>query len=234
MADGEIEVSVKADGVDEAAGELGGAGGDGGAGDDVGGAGGGGGGGGGKTGSLGKLLTRILGLVAFLGPLLEVVGVVANVLTAFVAPLAVTLLRLLTPLLRLMLAILPAWFAFTERLNGVIEMLMNPLSILVGIVRGVLLGIDRVKQFLNGIGDTLNDAKDDLRGIVSKLQSLPGRIADLLPDLGVGGDGGLVDRGRDALGFGDSGDSGGSIINIGGGLEPFVDRITRDGSLDFS
>lgn len=102
-SDGEINVSVNAEGADDAVGELGGDAGGGVPGG--GGLGGGGGGGGGKGGGgkFGKLLSRIAGLLAFLGPILKVLGVVAKVLEAFVAPLAIVLLRLLRPVLQILI-----------------------------------------------------------------------------------------------------------------------------------
>jgi len=123
MADGEINVAVQAEGVDDAAGELGGDGGGGGGGDAAGGLGGGGGGGGGKKGlgSLGKILTKIAALLVFLGPILDVLGTVTKVLTAFVAPLAVMLLRLLSPVMKILIKALPAWLNFMEDVNNGIE-----------------------------------------------------------------------------------------------------------------
>jgi len=119
MSDREVEVTVQAEGVDDAAGELGG---DAVAeGPAVGAPGGGGdGGGGGRSGRFGKLLTRLLGLLAFLGPILDVLGTVSKVLTAFVAPVAVLLFRLLTPALRLLLAALPLFFDFIDVLTELV------------------------------------------------------------------------------------------------------------------
>lgn len=138
MADGEVEVSVRADGVEDAAGEFDQAAGPGGGGDGI----TGGGGGGGKAGTAGKLLARIATLLVFLGPILDVLGSVSGLLTAFVAPLAVMLQRLLQPVLRGMLKLLPKWIAFTDTVSSVIGHLsvLGKIGALLGIIAGGFAG----------------------------------------------------------------------------------------------
>lgn len=272
MADGEIEVSVRAEGVDEAAGELG------------------------ADGDrpsmgrqrdsgrmdMGKLLAKIAGLLVFLGPILDILGVVSSVLTAFVAPLAVTLLRLLTPLLRGLLLILPLWTALFERINDGLDLIFNPLQLLLGIVQLIARGVDaaeglldRVSDRVSGVSDRIDDAISTVRGLPARigsavpslevvesalttsrdilsrvedgisdaesrigdllksLQELPQNIASALPSLG-GGD--VIDRGREFLSRGDDGRGerrGDTNIQIAGGLETFIDRVVRNGSVDF-
>jgi len=64
------------------------------------------------------------------------------VLRAFLAPVAVMLLRLLQPLLRAMIKVLPVWFDIMETINTVVEKL-NPLAkvaALLGTLAGGLAG----------------------------------------------------------------------------------------------
>ena len=233
MADGEIEVSVRADGVDDAAGELGG---DGGASGRGGMGGDGRGRSGGQQNTFTKLLTRIAGLIVFLGPILDAIGVITNILTAFVAPVAVVLLRLLQPLIRLLLFVLPIWFEFVGFLDMVVQEvneLRNRFIDTLLELLGISDPIEAVRDGIDTLKDTFNDARDRLGNILDTLRNLPSNIADRLPSAGdVGG------RARDSisdalLGGEDSRRRQAVNIGIGGGLEPFIDRVTRDGSVDF-
>jgi hypothetical protein len=227
MADGEVEVSVQAEGVDEAAGEMApdaaGVGGPGGA---------GGGGGRGRIG--GKLITRLLGVLAFLGPILDVIGVVANVLTAFVAPVAVLLLRLLQPVLRLMLRVLPVWFDIFEMITDVATRIRD-------------LQVAFVRNLVQQARDIIGWIRSIPGEIESFITSLPGDIASAIssqiPFLGGGGGGDDSDGGDGPIP--DSGPFAppddptdrrpgeGPLVEIGGGLRPFIDRITQSASFDF-
>jgi hypothetical protein len=254
MSDREVEVTVQAEGVDDAAGELGG---DAVAeGPAVGAPGGGGdGGGGGRSGRFGKLLTRLLGLLAFLGPILDVLGTVSKVLTAFVAPVAVLLFRLLTPALRLLLAALPLFFDFIDVLT---ELVGNFQAWVLGAVRtatqeGVAALIPELPSLnptdlASRLGQLYFSASQDIiQGLSARfgdqLAQLPSDIGAAvarrlpnLPSIGGGGDdGGLFDRFSpfDRGDSGDGGDGGGAVVNLEGGLDAFVNRITKDKSLDF-
>jgi len=267
-SDGQISVSVNAEGTEDAVGQLGDnavaeqqaagnqaaaevqqveaiPGGDGGD--------GGGGGGRGGGGRFGKLLTRIAGLLAFLGPILKVLGVVSNVVEAFVAPLAIILLRLLQPVLMLLLQALPFVFDIAEGILSAIDFLAR--------VRDALLS--RLSPAIDAVESTLSTAKDELVNIKDNILSLPGDIVssiedgtlasdigsvilDALPNVGGDGDGGVPDGpgdvtdteeaairgaelGTDALGaLGIT--PGGPAVNIAleGGLDALVNRIERD------
>ena len=233
MADGEIEVSVRADGVDDAAGELGG---DGGASGRGGMGGDGRGRSGGQQNTFTKLLTRIAGLIVFLGPILDAIGVITNILTAFVAPVAVVLLRLLQPLIRLLLFVLPIWFEFVGFLDMVVQEvneLRNRFIDRLLELLGISDPIEAVRDGIDTLKDTFNDARDRLGNILDTLRNLPSNIADRLPSAGdLGG------RARDSisdalLGGEDSRRRQAVNIGISGGLEPLIDTITRDGSVDF-
>ena len=253
MADGEIAVSVQAEGTEDAVGEMGG-------GPEVGGGGAGGvGGRGGDGGSggkvLGKLLTRIIGLLAFLGPVLEVMKVFTDVITAFVAPLAITLLRLLQPVLVFLLKALPVWLSFMSFVNGILEQIMPFLSQLfvpLLILNAIFAVVDRLPGLMDSLKAVAGDARDRIGDVLAGIVALPGRIwsfVQQLPDQivsglssilpGVGEIGGPVgegiDRARELL----SGDSGNgrdrSVLNlaISGGLSPFIEQIEQNGSVDF-
>lgn len=280
-ADGEISVAVKAEGVDDAAAELG-------DGETMGGGGGGGGDGGG--GGLSEALSGgiVGGLVSqLLGPLLDVLSPMLQLLNAFLAPVAAMLLRLLSPVLRFLIQLLPAWMQF---INDLPQMLAN----LPGRIWSFITGLPRmiwdfVKQLpgqiwnaissgaqwiANGaaaIGESVwNFFKDG----IDWLTDLPGKIADALSDIldsdaaegareaaeqgtrgfgpilpPVGGlleqmaTGGIVTGPTPAL-VGEAGPEavipldrleevmgdqrGETMVNIGGGLSPFVERIERD------
>lgn len=221
MADGEIEVSVQADGVDDAAGELSG---DGGGGGGEAAAAGGGAAGGGRSFQIGKLLTKLATLLVFLGPILDVLGVISGIMEAFMAPVAVMLLRLLQPLIRLMLWILPYYLDFMEYINDGLDLLMNPLSLLSLLVTGIF----KVVNWIDGLDFS------------SWFENLPQNLADALisalpgfdsnPTSQGGGDTpGLIDILGDAVN-----DTVGPTpfppvnIAINGGIDAFVETVTND------
>lgn len=106
-SDGEINIQVNAEGSEDAAAELA-------EGDDGGGPPGGGGGGG--QGLRGNLRAGAIAgaLLSAVGPLIDVLDPILKVLQAFLAPVAVLLMRLLQPVLRFLISkVLPAWLDFT-------------------------------------------------------------------------------------------------------------------------
>ena len=179
MAD--VEIAVQAEGVEDAVGEV--PPGEAPAGGEEGGLAGGGGGRG-----LGKILGVLAAVLTFAEDILKVVGVVSSVLRAFLAPVAVLLLRLLQPFLRAMIAVLPVWFDIMEMVTNVAERL-NPLFGILGLL-GVLIGSlagasvgDVVSRLVSGIagGFTLSD-------IETAIKNIPSRLSNLLSNLpGVGG-----------------------------------------------
>ena len=233
MADGEINVSVRADGVDDAAGELGGEGGVSGGGGRMG---DGRGQSGGQQNEFTKLLTRIATLLVFLGPILEAVGTITTVLTAFVAPLAIVLMRLIQPALRLLISVLPAWFDMVEGIDEFVDKfgeLSLGFFLAVSILRVIHRGVDGLRNLLSGANDRLGDMRDWLGDMLDTLRELPSNIANSLPSAGD-----VAGRARDGIGnalLGDEDSRRRQAVNIGigGGLEPFIDRLTRNGSVDF-
>jgi len=229
-ADGEIAVSVRAEGADEAAGELGGDG------DGGGGPGMGDGGGGGGRMTFGKLLTRVAGLLAFLGPILDVMKLFTDIAAAFLAPFAIMMLRLFTPMAKLLLQILPLYLDKFATLNDWIDKYLPEIplgfALMVKILQTVVGVMQTASSFLSDVKTSAGNTATRIQDMLATLRELPQRIGNLIPS--VGGEGGLVDRGRDFLGLGgDDSGGGGTSVTIGGGLIPFVDRITRDGSVDF-
>ena len=156
MADGEINVNVRADGVDEAAEDVAD-----GSGADMG---GGDGDGGGRGDGLAQSIKGGIGggLVAtLLGPLLDVFEPFVKVLQAFVAPLAQVLLRLFTPVLRLLIGLLPIWYDFLENNEG--------------LLMSLLAGLFPIATYLPAIANSLTSIGQDLA-------SLPGDIVNTLID----------------------------------------------------
>ena len=232
MADGEINVSVRADGVDDAAGELGS---DGGA-SGRGGMGGGDASSGDQQNRFLKLLGSIAALVAFFGPILDAVGTITTVMEAFVAPLAIVLLRLFEPALRLLISVLPAWFDIVDQLDAFVDKfgeLSLGFFLAVSILRVIHRGVEGLRNLLSGANDRLGDMRDWLGDIFDTLRTIPSRIADNLRSAGD-----VAGQARDGisnalLGDDDSRRRQAVNIGIGGGLEPFIDRLTRNGSVDF-
>jgi len=69
--------------------------------------------------------------------------------------------------------------------------------------------------------------------MLESLRNLPSNIADRLPSAGDVGGRAREGIGNALLGDDDSRRRQAVNIGIGGGLEPFIDRLTRDGSVDF-
>lgn len=138
MSSGEVTVAVRAEGADEAAAELAeGASPDVSAGDGDGeetevSSGGGIGDMLGRLGGIGKLLGIVVALISALGPLVKLIEGVFDILSAFLAPLAMMLIRLFQPVLRLMIQLLPAWFAFMDFVDDLLSMAIEFLSSLPG------------------------------------------------------------------------------------------------------
>jgi hypothetical protein len=258
-SDGEINVSVQAEGTADAAGELGGdAGGLPGGGGD----GGGGDGGGGRSGRFGQLLKRLATVIAFLGPILNVIGAISKVLEAFVAPVAVLLLRLLQPVLVFFLRLLPPFLGLIDTVGAVIENLnaLEKISTLIGVIAGGLAGAKLgavvgaiIGGFLGsvvpGAGTAIGTAVGakigailfgiigaitggaTIAGIINEIGGLPEDIASLLP-----GSGSPTDTTVEA-GFGVDEQTAENVnqanINIAGSLAPFIDEVNSDGTIDF-
>ena len=251
-SDGEVSVAVRAEGVEVAAGEM-----------DPDAAAATGGESGGPMGQVSQDTTRIVkilgviaAVIAIFEDVLDLVTVVANILRAFVAPLAIILMRLFQPVLRILLQLLPAWMSFIDENEGQFATLLAGLMpwlvwipSIVDAVRGLWAFMttlpDRIGGFINGVRDRLGDVASSIRSLPARIWSfmerLPGLIgsavADRLPDLpGTGGARDTTRRAADRVDEATGGrlsDARDTIINIGGGLTPFIDSITQNGSIDF-
>ena len=251
MADGEVNVAVRAEGVEDATGEFDS--------DAAGGDGGGGGGGMGQltsdTGRILKVLGVIAAIIAIFEDVLDLVTVVADIARAFIAPLAVILMRLFQPVLRILLQLLPAWMDFVDENEGLLGELLAGLvpwvmwiPSVVDRLRGVW---DTLKGVPSSIGEYIDDARDRIGDVVDGVRDLPSRIwsfmerlpeligsavSDVLPALpGKGAADTARDTGRrvDEATGGRLSDARDTVVNIGGGLTPFIDEITKNGSFDF-
>jgi len=261
-ADGEVQVQVSAEGVDDAAEELGDAGGEGG----VGGA-GGGGGGEGPSGLRGSLKAGLYAglLTSVAGPLLEVLDPILSVLQAFLAPIAALALRLLSPVLRFLLTkILPVWFKWLNVSDGLLKfigagiaVLLSPILLiaaqavlLYAAIQFVASKLDDAKSAITSVGsDVWSFVKGGVSDIVSKVGSLPGDIwqevkqlanligqelAERLPSVGS-----ASDTGRGAL-TSDSNPAyragqavGDTIFSLEGDAAAVVTEVEKKSGLDF-
>jgi hypothetical protein len=230
-ADGEIEVAVKAEGTDDAADELA-------EGSET----------QNRQGGLRQSMRGgfIGGLVgSLLGPLIDILNPMADLLKAYLAPVAIMLLRLMQPFLRMAIRFLPRWLSITEDIGDRIEQL-STLDKLLGLLAmvspiGLMLAVLRVVQ--KGVASLAKDIwafMKRLPGMIwSRLQQLPALIATeiskRLPNLPGGGDGGLFGDvlGGDPFGGNGGGGGGGTVVNIAGGLASFVERVERSQDIDF-
>ena len=223
MAD--VEIAVQAEGVEDAVGEV--PPGEAPAGGEEGGLAGGGGGGRG----LGKVLAVIGTLLVFLEDIAKVVGVVSSVLRAFLAPVAVLLLRLLSPFLRAMISVLPVWFDIVDFIGDVAEKVDPLFGIfgLLGFLAGALAGAS--------LSDLLSGFKEKMQAALSGLaQDIGGAVANKIPTIGGGdGDGPTTAEraGAAAVGGNLAGPVGaiGSVV-LQGGLSTFVDRVEQDSGIE--
>jgi hypothetical protein len=227
MADGQVEVSVRADGVEDAAGEMAPDA----AGADIGGP-GGDGRGGGRLG--GKLIGRLLGLLAFLGPILDVIGVMSQILEALIAPFAVVLLRFLQPFMMTALKALPYVIDIADFMADAIGLLNRMRE---AFWSAIWNGVQR-------LGGWILSLPERIWGFMQRLPDMIGMaVGNVLPDVPtLGGGDGFLSELRDAVGggagdfFGGPGEgvtTGGPVVNITGGLEAFIRRITQDSDFDF-
>jgi len=227
MAD--VEIAVQAEGVEDAVGDV--PEGEAPAGGEEGGLVGGGGGGGAGGGKLGKILGILATVLVAAEDIFKVVGVVSSVLRAFLAPVAVLLLRLLQPFLRAMIGVLPVWFDIVGFISDVAEKVNPLLGIfgLLGFLAGALAGAS--------LSDLLTGFKEKMQAALSGLaQDIGGAVANKIPTIGGGdGDGPTTAEraGAAAVGGNLAGPVGaiGSVV-LQGGLSTFVDRVEQDSGIE--
>lgn len=250
-ADGEIDIAVRAEGTDEAAAELsdtdGGLGGGGGGDDD------------GGEGGLGQALSGGIfgGLIAqLLGPILDVLNPILDILKAFLAPVAVVLLRALAPVLREFLKLLPGWSDFVsnglDRLDDVVQIIRNLPGMITAFLRDPLgtlqTGFRTAIEWLSNqfsLGDLISLTDDVLRKLQTVLTDLSDTVADAIAD-GLrrffSPETGTLRVERDESGEpervqvgGDDGTSVGNLaspIVISGGLSSFVENIESSANVE--
>jgi len=227
MAD--VEIAVQAEGVEDAVGEV--PPGEAPAGGEEGGLVGGGGGGGAGGGKLGKILGILATVLVAAEDIFKVVGVVSSILRAFLAPVAVLLLRLLQPTMRMLLSALPLWYDVVGFISDVAEK-VNPLFGILGFL-GTLVGSlagEPLSELLSGFKEKMSDA---LAGLA---EDIGGAVANKIPTIGDGdGDGPTTAEraGAAAVGGNLAGPVGaiGSVV-LQGGLSTFVDRVEQDSGIE--
>lgn len=228
MADGEINVNVRADGVDEAAEDVA----------DGSGAsmGGGDGGGEGRVGGLAQSIKGgiVGGLVAsLLGPLLDVFEPFVKILQAFVAPLAQVLLRLFTPVLRFLIQLLPAWFDFVDENQGLLANLLlafSPLVSFLSFLPSILKFVSKLPEKLESLP---GDIKEFVNALPRKIGVAIGRRVPFLSSETTREDPGPVTSGTSQEVENQTAAGGPVSIAISGSLTPFIDLVTSNRNIDF-
>lgn len=261
MADGEVDVKVQAEGVDETSQELA---------EGEGGVGGVGAGGARGEGGLGRALKGGIFLAALklilgmLPGLMEGLNAIFSILKAFLAPIGVMLLRLLTPFLRFaMTRLLPSWMSFMMDTMPLIERVANGIEAGLSMYDGIMAyiwslpgriwsaivgGASWLSNGASAIGSAvwsaivggaswISSAPSSIASSVwSRMKQLPsmiGReIASRLPTVPSGSD--AVDRGRDVIESGEEfvRDQTGVSINFSGGLGAFVEQVEQSSGVD--
>jgi len=177
-ADGEIEVAVRAEGADDAADKLA----EGVEAPEDGAAGGG----------IGSALKRggIVGAIAALArPLLELLQPLVDIAKAFLAPMAVMLLRLFSPVLRGLIRLLPRWINFIDTVTPVLLKARDLLLSLPGRLWSFVSALPGMiwSAFSSGASWLANGAQAIGQAVWSFVSSLPSRIwsfvRQLAPDI---------------------------------------------------
>ena len=225
----DVEIAVQAEGVEDAVGDV--PEGEAPAGGEEGALVGGGGGRG-----LGRILGILASVLTFAEDILKVVGVVSSVLRAFLAPVAVLLLRLLSPFLRAMISVLPVWFDIVDFIGDVAEKVDPLFGIfgLLGFLAGALAGAS--------LSDLLSGFKEKMQAALSGLgQDIAGELrsrvfgGNATPDNRLtGSDFGAGDAARaGATGLATGGPIG-AVTNVvlQGGLSNFVERAEKDSGIE--
>jgi len=224
MAD--VEIAVQAEGVEDAVGEVP-------PGEETGmGDGADGGGDGRGGGRLGRLLGVIATLLAFTEDIAKVIGVVSSVLRAFLAPVAVLLLRLLAPFIRTALQFLPAYLSLFENLNSKLEGFPGLIPFLAIMFFKV---VAKIQSMADGVLDDIKNSIGSLANDIAK--AIDNKIRDILPGTpsgpGVSGEGGIFD---DPIGSAQRGAgaviASSPVVQLAGGLSTFVDRVEQDSGIE--
>ena len=125
------------------------------------------------------------GLLASLDSIVSIMEPILKILNAFLAPVAVLLLRLLQPLMRFLLTqILPAWLGFMAVVNDWISKLsgLAKVAILVGAILAGILALSVGITALPGLIAAAILGGATIAGIIDAVNDLPGDIVDTLVD----------------------------------------------------
>jgi len=233
MSNREVEVAVRADGVDDATGDL--------APEDAGA--GGGGGDGDRSGLSGALRGGLIGgLLSQVSSVTAVMEAILGVLNAFIAPFAIMALRLLAPVLRRLLGtVLPALQSFLRSdlastlgeiltrtsLLGQLRLLSSLLNNASAIVSGIRNLPDRIGAFITSLPGDIGRA---LATRIPFVGSTGGPDADARNGVDLStGFGGATD-GSQALRNQGTGDT---IIEFTGATGALIDFFEREANVDF-
>jgi len=232
-ADGEVQVQVSAEGVDDAAEEL-----------SEGGGGAGGGGGDGPSGVRGSLRAGLAAgvITSLAGPLLEVLDPILSALQAFLAPVAALALRLLAPYLRAFLTkVLPKWISFLDVADSALPKIRDTLLGAFGLLGIVLRFFPQILNFVQALPSKVDR-------LITKIGALPQRIWSFVKQLSediITGIGqrfpDVASRGTDTVTDTLTSDRNPAFragqrvgnINISGGLAAFIEEVETTSGVDF-
>jgi hypothetical protein len=237
--DGDIEISVRAEGAEDAAGDLA---------EQGGGGGGDGGGPGGLAGRAGRSGTLGFVLGALLGPILNILEPILGILQAFLAPVALILLRVFQPVLRLLVRILPIWLSFMSDVYDAIDLIMNiqrraqellweiVSTLAARIWRAISNGASWLADGASNIGtEVWNAIKTKFNDLVRFVKTLPAKlgrkIASVVPGVEFNDDDGGAGSAAAGLATNENVRQGTKVI-LRGGIESFVEGVERETGVD--
>jgi phage-related protein len=153
------------------------------------------------------ILGAALGVLLMLEPMQQMLSGLLELAKAFLAPLAMMLMTLFEPVLRGLVTLLPAWYAFIENFQSLIQ---SPLMLLLTPLLGMFVALAALKtmfpQQFKALKTKVQSAMEwlwgQLQAGVSFIMELPGKIANKLANVIPGaGDvaSGAADAGGDLL-----------------------------------
>lgn len=149
-----------------------------------------------RLGAIGKILAGVLGAVLVIGglllgmePIQEMLSALMSALQAFLIPLAMMLLQLFQPILRMMMELLPHWLEFwNDPIGGIMEALDNGL---LKFIFPPLMWLEFLAKLFPDLFGDLNQQVNDvfswlwnkIKNGITAIPDLPSRIWEFMQNL---------------------------------------------------